>query len=145
MIFATIFAVVIAVKIFAKQNQRSEFASRLQEELVRTGRQASPAALAREINLYLRPSERIHPSSCRKWLKAEAIPTQEKLLILARILQVTPSFLRYGQMTELREPEPDQQPFSTEELALVDLWRQLEASQRRAVRLMMSQFIKKST
>jgi hypothetical protein len=140
--FATIFHDVPPTKPFAKENQRIEFSRRLREELRRTGREASPAALAREINLHLRLAERVHASSCRKWLHAQAIPTQEKLLVLSRMLQVPPSWLRYGQTTELREPEPIAAPLSSDELALLDNWRRLTGGQRRTVRLLMGQLLR---
>ena len=142
MLFATIFHAVPPSKPFAKEAQRQEFARRLREELNRTGRETSPVALAREINLHLRPSERVHPSSCRKWLHAEAIPTQEKLQVLAGLLQVSPAWLRFGQLHEMQEALPATPYLNAEELALLEVWRQLDASQRRAVRLLMGQLLK---
>ena len=136
---ATIVTVVRPLKVLSKDVQRLEFTRRLRDELLRSGREASPVALAREINLHLRPSERIHASSCRKWLHGEAIPTQEKLQVLAQLLQVSPSWLRFGQVTDLREPSPAAPPLTAEELALLDAWRQLGARQRRAVRVLMTQ------
>ncbi len=140
--FATIFEFVPASKPFAKETQRQEFARRLRDELSRTGREASPVALAREINLHLRPAERVHASSCRKWLHAQAIPTQEKLQVLANLLQVSPAWLRFGQVRELQESGPSMSALSAEELAVLDVWRRLGASQRRAVRLLMGQMLK---
>ena len=69
--FATIVVVVRSIQVLAKDAQRLEFTRRLREELMRSGREASPVTLAREINLHLRASERVHASSCRKWLFAE--------------------------------------------------------------------------
>ena len=140
--FATIFHVVPSTKPFAKEVQRAEFSRRLREELSRTGREASPADLAREVNLHLRPSEHIHPSSCRKWLHGGAIPTQEKLQILAGILQVSPGWLRFGQLTELREAVTAAPRLSSDELVLLDQWRRLSAGQRRTVRSLMGQLLR---
>ncbi len=140
--FATIVHVVPPTKPFAKEVQRAEFSRRLRDELSRSGREASPADLAREVNLRLRPSEHIHPSSCRKWLHGEAIPTQEKLQILAGILQVSPEWLRFGQLTELREAPSAMPPLSSDELALLDQWRRLSAGQRRTVRSLMGQLLR---
>ena len=138
-LFATIVVLVRSIQVLAKDAQRLEFTRRLREGLLRSGRQASPVMLAREINLHLRASERVHASSCRKWLHGEAIPTQEKLQVLAQLLQVSPSWLRFGQVTDLREPSPAAPPLTAEELALLDAWRQLGARQRRAVRVLMTQ------
>ena len=142
MLFATIVVVVRSPSTFAKENQRLAFTTRLREEWTRTGRLASPAVLAREINMHLRPSEQVHPSSCRKWLHGQSIPTQEKLQVLARILQVSPAWLRYGLHTDLQEPVPASPPLSSAELSLLEVWRQLNRSQQRAVRLLIGQMLK---
>jgi transcriptional regulator with XRE-family HTH domain len=140
-LFATIVVAVRSPPTFAKENQRLAFSKRLREEWTRTGRLDSPAVLAREINLHLRPSEQVHPSSCRKWLHGQSIPTQEKLQVLARILQVSPAWLRYGQRTELQEPAPAPAPLSPAELSLLEVWRQLNRNQQRAVRLLIGQML----
>ncbi len=131
-----------SIKLFSKEVQRIEFSRRLRDELARTGRKASPVALARELNLHLRFSERIHPSSCRKWLHGQAIPTQEKLLLLSRLLQVPPAWLRFGQSSELSEPSPSPSPLAADELALLDGWRRLDSGQRRMVRVLMGQLLR---
>ncbi len=141
-LFATIFHVVPPTQPFAKEVQRAEFSRRLREELSRTGREASPVALAREINLQLRTPEHVHPSSCRKWLHGQAIPTQEKLQLLARMLQVSPAWLRFGQQGALSEPLPVAAPLSADELALLDQWRRLSTGQRRTVRSLMGQLLR---
>ncbi len=140
--FATIFHTVSNIKPFAKQTQREAFAHRLREELIRSGRELSPSALSREINLHLRPSERVHASSCRKWLHAQAIPTQEKLQMLAGLLQVSPAWLRFGQAHDVQESRPPNPVLSSEELALLEVWRRLMPSQRRAMRSLMVQMLK---
>ena len=84
-------------------------------------------------------SERVHASSCRKWLFAEAIPTQEKLLVLAQMLQVSASWLRFGHVNEVRESSPAAAPLSQEELALLEAWRGLAGTQRRAVLALLKQ------
>jgi hypothetical protein len=137
--FATIVVLVRSIQVLAKDAQRLEFTRRLREGLLRSGRQASPVMLAREINLHLRASERVHASSCRKWLFAEAIPTQEKLLVLAQMLQVSASWLRFGHVNEVREPIPAAAPLSQEELALLETWRGLAGTQRRAVLALLKQ------
>jgi hypothetical protein len=144
-LFATIFRAVSTNKPFAKQTQREAFTQRLREELTRSGRALSPVALSREINLHLRPSERVHASSCRKWLHAQAIPTQEKMQALSGMLQVSPSWLRFGLAHELKESLPSGAVLSADELSMLDVWRQLQASQRRTVRMLMTQLIKSGT
>ena len=62
----------------------------------------SPTQLAREFNLRFagRP---ISLHAARKWLRGEAIPTQEKLRILARWLGVTAEWLRYDNANSVPE------------------------------------------
>ena len=140
--FATIVVVVRSPPTLAKENQRQAFTQRLREEWTRSGRQASPVVLAREINLHLKKAEKVTPSSCRKWLHGQSIPTQEKLQVLANILQVSPAWLRYGQLTDVQEPVPNSPPLTPAELSLLEVWRQLGRSQQRAVRSLMGQMLK---
>jgi len=76
--------------------ERRGFAQRLQSAL-RQARQCSdsPTALARNFNSrYPGPGITVH--AARKWLLAEAIPTQDKLRTLAQWLQVPAEWLRFG-------------------------------------------------
>ena len=130
---------VATFQIYSKATQKNEFSNRLREELTRSGRVASPKALAAEVNMLLRHAERVSASSCRKWLFAEAIPTQEKLLVLAQMLQVSASWLRFGHVNEVRESLPAAAPLSQEELALLEAWRGLAGTQRRAVLALLKQ------
>lgn len=78
-----------------KEKIKEEFSARLMECLRQTGRSTSPTHLASEFNAYFSgPS--IHMHACRKWLLGEAIPTQEKLVVLAQMLGVTAEWLRFG-------------------------------------------------
>jgi transcriptional regulator with XRE-family HTH domain len=54
----------------------------------------SPTRLAREFNARF-SGHAISPHAVRKWLRGEAIPTQEKLRIVARWLGVTAEWLRF--------------------------------------------------
>ena len=78
-----------------KDRTKNEFAARLIQCLRQTGRSTSPTHLAAEFNTYF-SGTKVHMHSCRKWLLGEAIPTQEKLVVLAQMLGVTPEWLRYG-------------------------------------------------
>jgi len=78
-----------------KDRTKNEFAARLIQCLRQTERSTSPTHLAAEFNTYF-SGTKVHMHSCRKWLLGEAIPTQEKLVVLAQMLGVTPEWLRYG-------------------------------------------------
>jgi transcriptional regulator with XRE-family HTH domain len=81
-------------------NEREGFSERLQHAL-KTAHYSpdSPTRLAREFNIRFegRP---ITVHAARKWLVGEAIPTQEKLRMLAQWLGVPADWLRFGGDTD---------------------------------------------
>ena len=71
------------------------FAQRLRLALEACAVRASPTVVANEFNLrYWGRS--ITPHTARNWLLGKAIPTQDKLRVLADWLQVSPDELRFG-------------------------------------------------
>ena len=77
-------------------NERENFSQRLQQALKNAQHSSdSPTRLAREFNLRFdgRP---ITVHAARKWLVGEAIPTQEKLRMIAQWLGVAADWLRFG-------------------------------------------------
>lgn len=77
-------------------NERESFSQRLQQALKNAHYSPdSPTRLAREFNIRFegRP---ITVHAARKWLVGEAIPTQEKLRMLAQWLGVPAEWLRFG-------------------------------------------------
>lgn len=75
---------------------RRQFSERLQKEFIRAGLTvSSPTQIAKNFNERY-PSSKVAAQTVRKWLLADAIPTQAKLLALAEWLSVSPQWLRYG-------------------------------------------------
>lgn len=77
-------------------NERESFSERLQQALKNAHYSPdSPTRLAREFNIRFdgRP---ITVHAARKWLVGEAIPTQEKLRMIANWLGVPAEWLRFG-------------------------------------------------
>ncbi|GGE75440.1 hypothetical protein GCM10008020_20120 [Massilia psychrophila] len=77
-------------------NERESFSARLQQSLKNAHYSPdSPTRLAREFNIRFdgRP---ITVHAARKWLVGEAIPTQEKLRMIAQWLGVPAEWLRFG-------------------------------------------------
>jgi transcriptional regulator with XRE-family HTH domain len=77
-------------------NEREGFSQRLQQALKNAHYSPdSPTRLAREFNIRFsgRP---ITVHAARKWLVGEAIPTQEKLRMIAHGLGVPADWLRFG-------------------------------------------------
>ena len=71
------------------------FADRLRRALDAAGVRPSPTVVANEFNLrYWGRSITSH--TARNWLLGQALPTQDKLVVLAEWLQVSPDELRFG-------------------------------------------------
>lgn len=75
---------------------RQQFSDRLKKEFIRVGLPvASPTQIAQEFNSRY-PASKVAAQTVRKWLLADAIPTQAKLVSLADWLSVSPQWLRFG-------------------------------------------------
>lgn len=83
------------------------FSERLRKALDAAGLRPSPTLVAREFNArYFGRS--ITPHTARNWLLGHALPTQDKLVVLADWLQVSPDELRFGRPGHLvRVADPD--------------------------------------
>ena len=78
------------------QRQQALFSKRLIWALEVEGIALSPTILQREYNS-LSNQAPITIHAARKWLMGEAIPTQGRIQILAEWLNVSPSWLRFGE------------------------------------------------
>lgn len=77
--------------------ERKEFSARLRQALARVSTSpGSPTVLARNFNTRY-PWQSITVHAARKWLLGEAIPTQDKLRVIAEWLSVPVMWLRYGE------------------------------------------------
>ena len=93
------------------------FALRLRQALDSCCVRLSPTVVANEFNLrYWGRS--ITPHTARNWLLGKAIPTQDKLRVLADWLQVGPDELRFGQAAALQKVGEGLE--SGESLSMVD-------------------------
>ena len=133
-------------------DERKEFSDRLQSALRQARQPAdSPTALARGFNSRF-PGSAITVHAARKWLMAEAIPTQDKLRTLAQWLQVPAEWLRFGDSLsgDRREgPAPVDNALgsmlaamSSEDLKLVEALQELKADERRLVRELVQLFVR---
>ena len=76
-------------------NNKLEFAHRLQAAMVAAGLEPRPGVLLNQFNAnYWGRSVSFQAVS--RWLRGEAIPEQDKLLVLAGILKIEPEVLRFG-------------------------------------------------
>ncbi|OGQ60306.1 MAG: transcriptional regulator [Deltaproteobacteria bacterium RIFCSPLOWO2_02_FULL_53_8] len=77
-------------------DNKLEFAQRLRDAMVAAGLEARPGVLLTVFNTnYWGRSVSFQAVS--RWLKGEAIPEQDKLLVLAEVLKIEPEVLRFGE------------------------------------------------
>lgn len=80
-----------------EENEKKAFSKRLREAIGETRENvASPTRIAREFNLRYHGNP-VTGQAVRKWLNGGAIPSQEKILVLAGWLNVSPQWLRFGE------------------------------------------------
>lgn len=77
-------------------DNKLEFAQRLKDGMVAAGLEPRPGILLTLFNTrYWGRSVSFQAVS--RWLKGEAIPEQDKLLVLAEVLNIEPEILRFGE------------------------------------------------
>ena len=81
---------------FQFMNEKEEFSNRLRDAMTQAGYPLRPVVLEREFNTRYWGSS-VTLQAVRRWLRGEAIPSQEKLQVLAEWLKVEPQVLRFGE------------------------------------------------
>ncbi len=76
-------------------DEKAEFAARLRDAMVAAGYEARPGVLEKGFNSHYW-GHSVTFQAVSRWLRGEAIPSQEKLQALAEWLNVEPHVLRYG-------------------------------------------------
>lgn len=118
------------------QQASKEFAERLRHYMVAEGYEARPAVLEREFNERFW-GKSITFQTASSWLRGAAIPTQDKLEVLAEWLKVEPQVLRYGDkaakgIREARAAWPGGLP--APDRAAIEAYLALPRPQRKLVR-----------
>lgn len=122
--------------------ERSEFCERLTAALVAAGYEPRPTKFAREFNLRADGAV-VTVHAARKWLVGEALPTQERLHVLANWLNVSPQWLRFGET-----PQPgvaaanDAAAIPHNEILLLSDFRRLVARSQSVVRDLIGSLLK---
>lgn len=81
----------------ASSEEKKGFTKRLTEALRRAGlHDAGPSRIAREFNLRYHGNP-VTTQAARKWLGGLAVPSQDKIRVLAEWLDVAPQWLRFGE------------------------------------------------
>jgi hypothetical protein len=113
-----------------------QFAERLRKAMQAAGYPARPAVLEREFNSrYWGKPMTLH--GVRRWLLGETLPSQDKLVVLAEWLAISPQMLLFGdgvvQRVEQRRSRWDQ-GVGFEEREIFEAFLRLPVPQRRVVR-----------
>ncbi|SNT33928.1 hypothetical protein SAMN06265795_12660 [Noviherbaspirillum humi] len=87
------------------QVEREQFSERLSVALETAGFQSNSATRLAELFNSV-SSEGVSIHAARKWLIGQAIPTQNKIRVLAQMLNVEPEWLRFGTPAQNPTPEP---------------------------------------
>jgi hypothetical protein len=129
----------------AKDNERGRFAERLRDSLIDRDIEPNPTRVAAEFNARF-GGRSVGMHTCRKWLVGEAIPTQEKLVVLALMLGVTSDWLRFGDASF----RPSAQhvtsltalPYNRIELALIADFKRLASRDQALIRGLVGAMLK---
>ena len=112
--------------------EQERFAQRLNQALDEARYQhAGASRIAREFNLRF-PDKAVTVHAVRKWIKGEAIPTQDKLLALAQWLGVRADWLRFnGAEPAIESVHPS--GFNGEDLRLLRDFQRLSSERKHIV------------
>lgn len=113
-----------------------EFAQRLRNAMSAAGLEPRPGVLLNLFNAHYW-GRSVSFQAVSRWLRGEAIPAQDKLLVLAEILRVEPEVLRFGQAVRHRVQEQRKrwdEGLSYQEREVFDAFLSLPAPQRKLVR-----------
>lgn len=113
-----------------------EFAQRLRDAMAAAGLEPRPGVLLNLFNAHYW-GRSVSFQAVSRWLRGEAIPAQDKLLVLAEILRVEPEVLRFGQAVRHRVQESRKrwdEGVSYQEREVFDAFLSLPAPQRKLVR-----------
>jgi len=117
-------------KLTTVQKQQALFSKRLIWALEVLGVRPSPTIVQREYNSRSnQPPVTTH--AARKWLMGEAIPTQDRIQVLAEWLNVSASWLRFGE--DEIDGNKKTKDMTAQEWRLVQGFRLLTDKQRTAV------------
>ncbi len=125
-------------------NEKLEFAERLRNAMLTAGYEARPSVLEKGFNSrYWGRSVTFQAVS--RWLRGEAIPSQEKLQVLAEWLKIEPHALRFGEQAAESIRAKQQQwdkALDYQERETIEKYLSLPIAQRKVVREVISAFAK---
>lgn len=125
-------------------DNKLEFAQRLRDAMVAAGLEPRPGVLVTVFNAHYW-GRSVSFQAVSRWLKGEAIPAQDKLVVLAGLLKIEPEVLRFGS-TIRNSVLQHRQRWDTGvgylERETFDAFLQLPAPQRKLIREVILTFAK---
>ncbi len=125
-------------------DNKLEFAQRLRDAMQAAGLEPRPGVLVNLFNTHYW-GRSVSFQAVSRWLRGEAIPEQDKLLVLATVLNVQPEVLRFGegvrQSIEQRKQRWEEGAGYLERETF-DAFLQLPAGQRKIIREVILTFAK---
>jgi transcriptional regulator with XRE-family HTH domain len=125
-------------------DNKLEFAQRLRDAMVAAGLEARPGVLLTVFNTHYW-GRSVSFQAVSRWLKGEAIPEQDKLLVLAGVLKIEPEVLRFGEGIRKSLQERKQrweEGVGYQERETFDAFLKLPAPQRKIIREVILAFAK---
>jgi len=127
-----------------EKNEKLEFAERLRNAMLAAGYEARPTVLEKGFNTrYWGRSVTVQ--AVTRWLRGEAIPSQEKLQVLAEWLKIEPHALRFGEQAAESIRAKRQQwdeALDYQERETIERYLNLPVAQRKVVREVIEAFAK---
>jgi hypothetical protein len=124
------------------QTEYFQFASRLTVAIADKGIRSSPTLLANLFNQVFQ-GRSITPHTARNWLLGKALPTQDKMVCLAKLLDTSPEQLRFGRSSEktlMADFDGVQTEVANVDQQFFKRYLALTESQRRMVRDVVGEF-----
>ncbi len=113
-----------------------EFAARLEQAMVAKSIKHSPTVLANLFNLRF-DGRAVTVHTARNWILGKSMPTQDKLVVLAKLLDTSAEQLRYGRHSEktltLMNADGSESELTASQQQLVRKYIMLSSSQQRLV------------
>lgn len=117
-------------------DNKLEFAQRLRDAMLAAGLEPRPSVLLNLFNTHYW-GRSVTFQAVTRWLRGEAIPAQDKLVVLAGLLKMEPEVLRYGEGIRYSVQEQKmrwQEGVNYLERETFDTFLQLPAPQRKIAR-----------
>ena len=113
-----------------------EFAARLEQAMSAKSIKLSPTVLGNLFNSVF-DGRAVTPHTARNWMLGKSMPTQEKLVVLAELLDTSAEQLRYGRYSEktlmISNVDGSETELTASQQQLVRKYIMLSASQQRLV------------